>query len=212
MADRVPCELWSSDAFDREAEPRAEGHFEVLESGLEALWKKTLEEGVTDSGAPTFTDFSLRCPGQTWRIPRDPLHNSELQLLRGRRFESKFYQRLAAAHATMPSFGFALLLALPAVLPESVMQVIRPLAMVLSLASEPVAAHDGWRCGAAEGAHLLMLATDMERWSVSACNLDAEGTTVRFTVHVAPPEPPRVEADSSAAAKTLHDALLGAVA
>ena len=201
-------QLWSADHFDREAEPRAEAEFEALTGGLEALWRRTLEEGVTDTGAPTFTGFTLRSEGASWSIPRDPIHNAELKYLRSRRFETRFYERLAAAHATMPSFGFALLLALPAVLPERVMQVIRPLAMVLSLAAEPAASHDGYRCGKPDAVHLLTLPTDAERWSVSTRNLDSQGTTVRFVVFLEPPAGLRIESDESVAAKTLSDALL----
>ena len=95
----MPLVLWSNDLFDREAEPRREGEFDDPAQALAALWRAVLQQGVADDGRPSFTDFHLRFPGRSVRIPRDPSRNPELARLRARRDEPGFLAWVGFVHA-----------------------------------------------------------------------------------------------------------------
>ncbi len=75
-------ELWSFDLFDRDSEARLEASGLDLVGGFAVLCRKTLDEGLTDDGKPTFTWFELKYDGKRFSLPRDPLSNPELAKLR----------------------------------------------------------------------------------------------------------------------------------
>lgn len=197
-------ELWSSDLFDRDAEPHHEGSYDSATEGLLALWRAVLTQGVQDGGGATFTDFTLRGLGRVVSLPRDPFENPELALLRARRHEPHFFPRVAALHERTlgEPFSFGPYLALPVELPAAVTKVLEVLGAALSLRG---AVDSSWRLGDAANAHLQVSATGAE-WAI-----DVRGVGVRFRVHLdGTTWAPRVETDGSAGAQTLEDALTAA--
>ncbi|MFZ5439565.1 MAG: hypothetical protein ACOZQL_06135 [Myxococcota bacterium] len=188
-------ELWSIDLFDRDSPPHLDGTFTSELAGLEALWRAVLLEGVQDDGRPSFTDFTLRTTRGRVSLPRDPLQNPELAVLRARRHEPRFFQRLAALHASGEGFSFAPFLAMPVELPSAVQRVIDVLTGAMSSPAALVATRAGWATAA-----LLVSCTGRE-WTVRA-------KTVRFEVWLdGEALTRRVVSDGSPAAQTLQDAL-----
>ena len=59
MAAPVVWEVVASDMFDRSSPPTVDERGAGLTAGLEALWRRTLTEGVHDDGGRTFTTFQL---------------------------------------------------------------------------------------------------------------------------------------------------------
>ena len=204
--DGAPVELWSNDTFDRDAAPHLEGRFADARAGLERLWRAVLSEGVQDDGQPTFTDFTLRLPGRAVSLPRDPFENPELALLRARRHEVRFVERLAALHEARLAerFAFAPYLALPVELPPHVTRVVEVLAATLGVAGALTASRTGWRVG--EGPSVVVAARPPE-WTVKVEGLAAEGRPVALEVQVTANGARRVVSDGSAGAQTLQDAL-----
>lgn len=95
----VSWSLFALDLFDRESEPHLDQRGSGLERGLLALWQKTLEEGVQDGGAPTFTAFRLDLAGGRQEdIPRDPRANPALAALRAQRHDPEVLEGLVREH------------------------------------------------------------------------------------------------------------------
>ncbi len=91
-------QLWSHDFFDRDAAPHLERSGTGRREGLALLWRHTLDEGVTDAGAGTFTWFTLSLAGgPRLSLPRHPFHNPELAWLRAARHEPWLVAALARA-------------------------------------------------------------------------------------------------------------------
>ncbi len=107
MHDAVWWRLWYSDFFDREAGASFEAEGVGLMAGLEALWSKTLAEGIQDDGRPTFTWFDLEVEGVWQRIPRDPFANPEIARLREWREVEGLIPALARAHLSRLETGGA---------------------------------------------------------------------------------------------------------
>ena len=100
-------ELWSNDAFDRDAEPREEDSGSDLEEGALAFWRKTLEDGTLEDGTPSFTHFHLRhrgtgadAPPTALRVdlPEHPARKEALHKLRKWRHEPDLVPAVAAFH------------------------------------------------------------------------------------------------------------------
>ena len=220
-------ELWSSDLFDRESEPALEGEFTELVPGLAALWEHALGEGVQDDGKPTFTDFQLRIEGRTpISIPRDPLDNPELTLLRAFRETPYFIIQLALLHHAQLDRRFdfePLLAALPA-LPIVVEQVMNVFCRALSITEAPLRERANWTCGPREGVHVRVItfgysgggsdSGGLSAWGITIAGLQFEGKPVFFGVDCeerdyAPPSW-KVYGDASPATQPLRDALMAA--
>lgn len=205
-------ELWSSDLFDREAEPRLELKADTLRDGLLALWRKTLEEGVDDQGRPTFTAFTLRGARLRLSLPRDPSKNPQLAELRWRLGENDFLWRVVTLHEPLARepFSFEPYLAIPVQLPREVETCVRTLANALGL-TRPLrtTARHAWSTGEPTKTHLTVT-SEATRWRVEVRG--AAG--VRFAVQLEDIEWAgwrcEVQADESTGAQTLGDALLAA--
>lgn len=196
-------ELWSSDTFDRDSDPRLEGAFDTFEQGLRALWKKTLTEGVQDDGRPTFTEFSLRGQPKV-SLPRDPFENPELAVLRARMLaNAAFLDQLVNVHAA-GGVTLAQLLVLTAPLPVLVEQVVGFLSKRLAV--------DGALRVTAEGGWAAERIVVTPRWAppspeAAAWSLVVSGLSGPFTVVVESTRA-RVEVSEAADAQVLRDALL----
>lgn len=216
-------ELWSNDLFDRESDPLHEGTWECVERGLAALWARVLSDGVQANGQPTFTAFHLRVPGRpAVFIPRDPFKNPELALLRARRLEVDFSDRLGRVHAARldAAFDFAPLLALPVQLPAEVEVVVSALCSALSIAEPLTRGADAWRAGPEAGPRVELTGarisgggydSAMTAWWVKLAGLRFEGKPVRFEVTIEDVDHAgwtwRTECDETAATQPLLDAL-----
>lgn len=100
-------ELWSNDAFDRDAEPREEDSGSDLEEGARAFWRKTLDEGTLEDGTPSFTHFHVRhgdaspdAEGRTLRVdlPEHAARKEALHKLRKWRHHPDLVHAVAAFH------------------------------------------------------------------------------------------------------------------
>lgn len=214
-------ELWSSDLFDRESSPSLEESSERLERALESLWRRVLEQGVQDDGQPTFTEFQLRsATGPVASIPRDPLNNPELALLRRFRGKRGFCAMLARAHQVRlgRAFDFEPFLALAPRPPACAQKVSDVLRAALSISGMLQREGTVWRAGPREDLHVLLTAAGYDgactTWRISVTGLQFEGNPVRFGGKVeqrdSGGEAWTLECDDSKACQPLRDALFEA--
>lgn len=211
----APFELWSSDLFDRESAPSLEGTWTGADSALEALWRHVLDEGVQDDGRPTFTDFQLRTPGQrAVFIPRDPLDNPELALLRRLRGGAGFLGALASVHEARLErpFDFEPFLALAPDPPPGVVRVVDALRAALSISGALARHRTVWRAGSSDGPHVGVASSVIggtTRWWARLAAVEFEGKPVSFGVAYSERDGSwTVESDDSPATLPLRDALL----